>query len=251
MSPSSKNALCHQQRVEHDSRSSRSTRPAICLTPIGTVPAGGPPWGIAVRAVRCLADCCGDRCRPGHPVSRCRRRAGREGRELRRPAGRGRPGRARPPLRRAGCRRADVPRHHRVVGRAGDHLRRGAAHRRAGVHPADCRRRRAQRRRRRRAAARRRRQGRREHRRDRPSGAASPRSRSASATRCWCSPPTCAGCARASAPTPSGFEVTTHGGRQGTGIDAVEWVQPGGRARRGGDPAQLDGRRRHEGRLRP
>jgi cyclase len=26
------------------------------------------------------------------------------------------------------------------------------------------------------------------------------------------------------APTPSGFEVTTHGGRQGTGIDAVEWV---------------------------
>ncbi len=26
------------------------------------------------------------------------------------------------------------------------------------------------------------------------------------------------------APTPSGFEVTTHGGRQGTGIDAVEWA---------------------------
>ncbi|PSK86561.1 imidazole glycerol phosphate synthase subunit HisF [Murinocardiopsis flavida] len=25
-------------------------------------------------------------------------------------------------------------------------------------------------------------------------------------------------------PTPSGFEVTTHGGRRGTGIDAVEWV---------------------------
>ncbi len=27
--------------------------------------------------------------------------------------------------------------------------------------------------------------------------------------------------------TPSGFEVTTHGGRQGTGIDAVEWAQQG------------------------
>ena len=27
-----------------------------------------------------------------------------------------------------------------------------------------------------------------------------------------------------SAPTPSGWEVTTHGGRQGTGIDAVEWA---------------------------
>ncbi|WP_024288565.1 imidazole glycerol phosphate synthase subunit HisF [Cellulomonas sp. KRMCY2] len=26
-------------------------------------------------------------------------------------------------------------------------------------------------------------------------------------------------------PTPSGYEVTTHGGRQGTGIDAVEWAQ--------------------------
>ena len=28
-----------------------------------------------------------------------------------------------------------------------------------------------------------------------------------------------------SGPTPSGFEVTTHGGRRGTGIDAVEWVR--------------------------
>jgi cyclase len=26
------------------------------------------------------------------------------------------------------------------------------------------------------------------------------------------------------APTPSGFEITTHGGRQGTGIDALDWV---------------------------
>jgi cyclase len=30
-----------------------------------------------------------------------------------------------------------------------------------------------------------------------------------------------------SAPTPSGFEVTTHGGRTGTGIDAVEWAARG------------------------
>src|SRR6195952_3244846 len=27
--------------------------------------------------------------------------------------------------------------------------------------------------------------------------------------------------------TPSGFEVTTHGGRRGTGIDAVEWAERG------------------------
>ncbi|MDD7964810.1 imidazole glycerol phosphate synthase subunit HisF [Actinomycetospora lemnae] len=30
-----------------------------------------------------------------------------------------------------------------------------------------------------------------------------------------------------SRPTPSGFEVTTHGGRRGTGIDALEWAQRG------------------------
>jgi cyclase len=30
-----------------------------------------------------------------------------------------------------------------------------------------------------------------------------------------------------SAPTPSGFEVTTHGGRRGTGIDAVRWARRG------------------------
>ncbi len=28
-------------------------------------------------------------------------------------------------------------------------------------------------------------------------------------------------------PTPSGYEVTTHGGRRGTGIDAVEWAARG------------------------
>ncbi len=33
--------------------------------------------------------------------------------------------------------------------------------------------------------------------------------------------------ARRAAGTPSGFEVTTHGGRTGTGLDAVEWVQRG------------------------
>jgi imidazole glycerol-phosphate synthase subunit HisF len=32
------------------------------------------------------------------------------------------------------------------------------------------------------------------------------------------------GPASASGPPPSGFEVTTHGGRRGTGIDAVEWA---------------------------
>jgi cyclase len=31
-------------------------------------------------------------------------------------------------------------------------------------------------------------------------------------------------CPPGTPPTPSGFEVTTHGGRRGTGIDAIEWV---------------------------
>jgi cyclase len=34
---------------------------------------------------------------------------------------------------------------------------------------------------------------------------------------------------RRAAGTPSGFEVTTHGGYQGTGVDALEWVQEGER----------------------
>src|SRR5438874_377249 len=33
--------------------------------------------------------------------------------------------------------------------------------------------------------------------------------------------------ARRAAGTPSGFEVTTHGGREGAGIDAVEWAARG------------------------
>ncbi|BCB88398.1 imidazole glycerol phosphate synthase subunit HisF [Phytohabitans suffuscus] len=32
---------------------------------------------------------------------------------------------------------------------------------------------------------------------------------------------------RATGETPSGYEVTTHGGRKGTGIDAVEWARRG------------------------
>ena len=53
------------------------------------------------------------------------------------------------------------------------------------------------------------------------------------------------------ATTDSGFEVTTHGGRRGTGLGRGRVGGPGRRAGRGRDPAQLDGRRRHEGRLRP
>ena len=51
--------------------------------------------------------------------------------------------------------------------------------------------------------------------------------------------------------TESGYEVTTHGGRRSTGIDAVAWAVPSGGVRCGGDPPELHGRRRHHGRLRP
>ena len=48
-----------------------------------------------------------------------------------------------------------------------------------------------------------------------------------------------------------GWEVYVAGGRTATGRDAVGLGARGRRARRGGDPAHLDGPRRHEGRLRP
>ena len=105
------------------------------------------------------------------------------------------------------------------------------------------------RRRRRPAAARRRGQGRGEHRRDRPAGAAS--REIAAAVRLAGAGAVRRRPARARRRQPSGFEVTTHGGRRGTGLDAVEWAARVRRARRRRDPAQLDGRRRHQGRLRP
>ena len=78
--------------------------------------------------------------RPGHPVPGRRRRPGGQGRQLRRPARRRRPGRDGPRLRRRGRRRADLPRHHRQLGRPGDDLRRRPAHGRERVHPAHRRR---------------------------------------------------------------------------------------------------------------
>jgi cyclase len=52
-----------------------------------------------------------------------------------------------------------------------------------------------------------------------------------------------------SGPAAGEFEVTTHGGRQGAGPGRDRVVRAGGRAGRRGDPAQLDGRRRHQERL--
>ena len=150
----------------------------------------------------------------------------------------------------AGRRRAGVPRHHREQRRPRDDVRRGPAYGGAGLHPAHRRRRRA-----------------------RPS---------TTSTGCCAPAPTRSGVNTAAIARPellreaaerfgaqcvvlsidarrcpegvatdSGWEVTTHGGRRSTGIDAVGWAVPRRRARRGRDPAQLDGRRRHEGRLRP
>ncbi len=51
--------------------------------------------------------------------------------------------------------------------------------------------------------------------------------------------------------TGSGFEVTTHGGRNERRPGRRRVGGPRRRARRGGDPAQRHGRRRHPGRLRP
>ena len=61
----------------------------------------------------------------------------------------------------------------------------------------------------------------------------------------------CAIDAKRRAPTAAGFEVYLHGGRTPTGIDAVAWAARGGGAGRRRDPADVDGPRRHPGRLRP
>ena len=49
----------------------------------------------------------------------------------------------------------------------------------------------------------------------------------------------------------AGWDVYTHGGRQNTGLDAVDVGAPHGRARRRRDPADQHGPRRHQERLRP
>ena len=51
-------------------------------------------------------------------------------------------------------------------------------------------------------------------------------------------------------PTPSGWEVTTHGGG-GAPASTPSNGQPGCRTRRRRDPVELDGLRRHQGRVRP
>ena len=61
---------------------------------------------------------------------------------------------------------------------------------------------------------------------------------------CSCCPSTRGGAPRACT-TASGFEVTTHGGRAGTGHRRGRVGGAGARLGRGRDPAQLDGRRRH------
>ena len=46
--------------------------------------------------------------------------------------------------------------------------------------------------------------------------------------------------------TPSGFVVTTHGGRTETDLDALEWARTAIELRRGRTARQLDRRRRHQ-----
>ncbi|CAA9351263.1 MAG: Imidazole glycerol phosphate synthase cyclase subunit HisF, partial [uncultured Nocardioidaceae bacterium] len=186
-----------------------------------------------------------ERRHPGDPVPRRPRRPRRQGRQLRRPARCRRPGRDGARVRRGGCRRADLPRHHRLRGLPGDHLRRGVAHRGAGVHPAHGRRGRTQRRRRGPAAAGGRRQGGHGHRRHR---APAPHRRDRRPVRL-------AG-ARAQHRRPAQRRPAERLRGDNARWAPLRRAGPGGvgstRVRAGGgrDPAQLHGRRRHPGRLR-
>ena len=104
-----------------------------------------------------------------------------------------------------------------------DHVRRRAAHGGGDLRPAHRRRRRAQRRRRRPPAAGGGGQGRRQHRRHRPARADRRDRRPVRQPGARAVASTPAGSPGAPA-TDSGYEVTTHGGRRGTGIDAVAWA---------------------------
>ena len=143
-----------------------------------------------------------------------------QGREVRVPARRRRPRGVRGPLRRRGRRRAGVPRHHRVFGRAPHRAGHGAARGRHRVPALHGGRRSALGRGRRRAAAGRGRQGRGQHR---------GRLRSALlerlAQRFGSQAVVLAidGAARRA----TGWEVYVHGGRTPTGRDAVAWAREG------------------------
>ena len=109
-----------------------------------------------------------DGCGAGDSLPGRRQRTRGEGRQLPRAARRRRPGRAGPQVRRGRRGRVDLPRHHRLLGRSRDDLRRRPADGRAGLHPADRRRWCADHGRCRCVAAGRCRQGGREHRGHRP-----------------------------------------------------------------------------------
>ncbi len=128
------------------------------------------------------------------------------------------------------------------------HLRRRGAHGRAMLHAADRGRRRAPDRGYPPPAAGRRRQGLDQLRRRGAAGVRRARRPTSTATSAswWRSTPRQAGAGEAGR-----WEIFTHGGRETTGIDAVEFGQAHGRSRRRRDPADLDGSRRHQVRLRP
>ncbi len=156
----------------------------------------------------------------GHPVPRRGRRPGRQGHPLRRPRRRGRSGRARRALCRRGRRRARLPRHHGGARSDAatllDVVERTA---RRGVHPADRRRRRPLGRRDASRPAGRRRQGRAQHGRGRATRTSSP-----------AAPPGSGARRSSSRSTPGratdgrGWEVVVRGGRDATGLDAVDWA---------------------------
>src|SRR6266542_3994096 len=161
----------------------------------------------------------------GDPLSGRDRGQGGQGRLLRQPGGRRRPGGAGGGLRRRGRRRAGVPGYHRDRGGSRDPVRGGRPHRRAGAHPADGRRRGPRGGGRGPAAARRGRQV-----SGNSAAVRDPELLSAGAGTYGAQCMVLAVDARRR-PDGRGWEVVVDGGRTPTGRDALAWAEEG--ARRG------------------
>ena len=182
----------------------------------------------------------------GNPVPGRRRRPGGQGRQLPRTARCGRSGRAGRRLRRRRRGRAGLPRHHGVQRRAADDARGRRANRGPGLHPADRGRRSPQRRGRGPAAAGRGRQGIAEHGGDRP---ARPADRGSGQVRLAVRGHLGGRQAGAGSRRRVRGDHPRRTARDRAGRGAVG--RHGGPAWCRGDPAELDGRRRDQGGVRP
>lgn len=179
-----------------------------------------------IRALRPQEDHSHDPRSSCDSVPRRRRRTSGQGCQLRESSRRRRSRGTRGSVRRSGRRRTDLPGRHRLHVGSWHDARRRKSYCRAGFHSSDRRRWSAHGRGRRSSAACRCRQGQRQHRGDCAPGTAQG-TEERFGSQCIVLSVDARTVPQGQPDTPSGWEVTTHGGKRGTGIDAVEWAERG------------------------